>query len=113
MNIQLTPAPLFTHDDSFINKEGKRVGVVRITDSSESGGKWIGEVPPYGIETGNFPDYEEAKAYAKLFAAAPDMLSALQAALAVADKTFTGVRTDECQAVYDQVKAAIDKATRK
>jgi hypothetical protein len=57
------------------------------------------------------PVSAESISNAHLIAASPDMLSALQAAIALADKNFTGVRTDECQAVYDQVKAAIDKAT--
>lgn len=54
---------------------------------------------------------EETEANAKLIAACPDMLSALQAAIALADKYLSGARTGEDQAVYDQVKAAIDKAT--
>lgn len=58
---------------------------------------------------------------AKLIAAAPDMLEALQAAIALSDKSLEKdraackenylMRTPECQAVYNQVQAAINKAT--
>lgn len=56
----------------------------------------------------------------KLIAAAPDMLEALQAALKLSDDWYNAQleagyelveRTPECQAVYDKVNAAIEKAT--
>jgi hypothetical protein len=63
---------------------------------------------------------EEAMGNAILFAAAPDMLKAMQASVALADRNMAkshanGVmtkRTPEAQAVYDQCVAAIAKATR-
>jgi len=82
-------------------------------DAHNGDNPYIGEVAGIGVDK-NLP---ECTANAHLIAAAPDMLSALQAALALSDKTLkeTGAtyRTDECQAVYDQVKAAIEKATGK
>ncbi len=56
---------------------------------------------------------------AKLIASAPEMLEALQAAKDLSDKYYseqlemyeTLERTPECQAVYNQVQAAINKAT--
>lgn len=57
---------------------------------------------------------EESEANAKLIAAAPDLLNACIAALELSDKDleekYEG-RSEECQAVYDIVKAAIKKAT--
>lgn len=80
-NIELLTRPLFSHDHSYINSEGNRVGVIYITDSADSAGsKWVGEVFPYGGNTGNFPDHSEALVIAKLLAAAPDMLKALLSA---------------------------------
>lgn len=77
--------PIHAHDDTRINDTGKRIGSVRITDTPNSGGKWIGEVFHYGGSEGNFPDHEEAKAYAQLFAAAPDLLKAIELALNIKD----------------------------
>ncbi|CAJ0805097.1 hypothetical protein LMG18090_04733 [Ralstonia mannitolilytica] len=48
------------------------------------------------------PHSDEAKRYARLFAAAPKLLEALQAVVAVADRA-----TDE----FDRARAAIAKAT--
>lgn len=121
MSEKFTPVPLYAHDDSHINKDGKRVGVVRITDSPESYGKWIGEVPPYGKETGNFPDHEEAKVYAQLFAAAPDMVKAIELALNIKDLwapvcdpsiEYEG-EAQALQSMVDALKAAYLKATGK
>jgi hypothetical protein len=115
MEAQFTPATLFAHDDSFINKDGKRVGVIRITDLAESGGKWIGEVPSYGIETGNFPDHEEAKAYATLFAAAPELLEALKLALPYIEGAYECAfpDSDHNDNVLTMAREAIEKATGK
>lgn len=57
-----------------------------------------------------------SKADARLIAAAPDLLKALQTAVRLADancQIWDGAprRTPECQAVYDQCVAAIAKAT--
>jgi hypothetical protein len=121
METTFTPAALYAHDDSFINKVGNRVGVFRITDSPESCGKWIGEVPPYGKETGNFPEHEEAKAYAQLFAAAPDMAKAIELALNIKDLWApagdpSGEHEGEAQALQSMLtylEAAYLKATGK
>lgn len=54
----------------------------------------------------------ECIANARLIAAAPDLLAALEEAVALADQTlseFAG-RTDECQASYDKACAAIARA---
>lgn len=56
---------------------------------------------------------DESAANCRLIAAAPELLAALVAAVALADKNlprFDG-RTPECQAVHDQCTAAIAKAT--
>lgn len=80
---KFTPEPLFVHDGSHII-DGKRVGTLDILnrEQHEEGYKWIGDVKPYG---NTFPDYEEAKAYAKLFAASPDMRKAIKLALSIKD----------------------------
>lgn len=66
-----------------------------------------------------FKCIKEHEANAKLIAAAPNMLQALQAALKLSDAALAADiaagydeinRTPECQAVYNLVKAAIDKA---
>lgn len=76
---------------------------------------------PYKIIAQYDVDELEALPNAKLIAAAPEMLQALQAALKLSDEAFAAnmmagydeiERTPECQAVYDQVKDAIDKATK-
>lgn len=66
-----TPEPLFVHDETLI-KNGCQVGTFDIKTNDR---KWIADVKPYG---GSFPDYKEAKAYAKLFAASPDMIAELK-----------------------------------
>lgn len=56
---------------------------------------------------------EQISANAKLIAAAPDLLKACIAAIKISDETlpdYAGGRSDECQAVYNLVKAAILKA---
>ncbi|MFC4232155.1 hypothetical protein ACFOW1_09650 [Parasediminibacterium paludis] len=101
--------------------------------SNHTPGPWILTNGTHGIyvhvinEAAKYPykiiaQYEfnevDALANAKLIAAAPDMLEALQAAIKLSDENlaanltagYDATRTPECQAVYDQVKAAIEKA---
>lgn len=78
-----------------------------------------GEINPYKIISSIGLDQLNCLQDAKLVAAAPDMLEALQAAIKLSDDWFAEQlaaghdleRTPECQAVYDKVKAAISKAT--
>ena len=61
-------------------------------------------------------DPEEAKANARLIAAAPDLLEACKAAIANSEKTLAedgGFRQPEAQHVFDMVSAAIAKAEGK
>lgn len=114
-----TPEPLFVKDRSEIIS-GKRVGTLDILnrEQHEEGYKWIGDVKPYG---GVFPDHEEAKAYAKLFAASPDMLKAIQCALNLKDLwsahqhgTISADHAGEMEALQkmqDKLEAALAKAT--
>jgi len=63
---------------------------------------------------GSHGDPARIEADARMIAAAPEMLAALKAAIALADKNMgNGGRTPECQAVYDQCVAAITKAEGK
>jgi hypothetical protein len=100
-----TPEPLFVKDGSEVI-DGGRVGTLDILnrEQHEEGYKWIGDVRPYG---GTFPDYEEAKAYAKLFAAAPDLLAALKELVECDYTSGTHLYTAQLRA-----KAAIAKATQ-
>jgi hypothetical protein len=74
-----TPAPWFVCDSTgkHSQKEGKYTGTFDIINRKqyEVGMKVIGDVKPYGGE--HFPEHEEARANAKLIAAAPDMYEAL------------------------------------
>lgn len=60
---------------------------------------------------------DERLANQRLILAAPDLLDACIAALEISDRTlhnqYDGTRTPENQAVYDKVKAAINKALGK
>lgn len=116
MEVKHTPGPWFIHDGIMPapdkNGEVGTYGIINM-EAHEHNVKVIGSVFPYAGK--NYPSKEEAHANAKLVSAAPDMLSALQAAIALSDKTLkesgANYRTEECQAVYDQAKAAIEKAT--
>lgn len=96
-----TPGPWFIG-------QGKNTGSRTIIADDET---WVGFA--YGMRLG-VGTVEQAEANAKLIAAAPDMLTALQAAIDLADKNLEAdqPRTDECQKVYDQVISAIKKATK-
>lgn len=69
--------PLYIHDATKQMEDGSYVGcfdlITKPTYTDDV--KVIADVKPYG---GNFPDHEEAKAYAKLFAASPDLLRELR-----------------------------------
>lgn len=83
---QATFSQLFVVDYSVV-KDGARAGTIDILTKNrfELGSKWIAQVMPYGTTKGNFPDHDEAKAYAHLFAASPDLLNAIQHALNLKD----------------------------
>src|SRR5688572_25925127 len=78
--------PLFVIDSSK-NQGHSRIGTIDILNKDEfrPDSKWIAQIMPYGNGRGNFPDHEEAKAYAQLFAAAPDMKKAIELALNIKD----------------------------
>lgn len=69
------PEPLFVKD--YTSKAGSSYhgtfDIINRASYGEKGAKNIAHVIPYGGE--RFCTHEEAKAYAKLFAAAPDMLA--------------------------------------
>jgi len=117
---QFISAALYAYDDSHINDCGKRIGVIRIVDTPEPpADKWIAEVYPYGEGSGRFPEHSEAVAYAKLFAAAPDMLKAIELAINIKDlwmpvNDVSVQHEGEAQALqsmHDTLKAAYLKAT--
>lgn len=72
-----------------------------------------------GRYDGANPFVANVEADARLIAAAPELLAALQASIALADKNVPRspngfgepLRTAACQAVYDQCVAAVAKAT--
>lgn len=82
----ITEGPWYVKDGSYIDND-KRIGSIDILTEKDyiSGAKWIGQVTPYGDHNKNFPDYEEAKVIANLFATAPDMFKAIQLALNIKD----------------------------
>ena len=117
-DLKFTPGPWFMIDNSgpYLLDDGESViGTYDIANTEsllDKGYKKISSAYTYGGKP--FPSVEQAKYNAKLMAAAPCMLAALQASIELADKNLSdndGVRTEGCQAVYDQVKAAINKAT--
>jgi hypothetical protein len=70
---QITFPSLFVHDDTCPdNERGGYKGQFSILTGPgyTDGVKSVASIPPYG---GFFPDRNEAKAYAQLFSAAPDM----------------------------------------
>jgi hypothetical protein len=113
MEKQFNPAPLFVIDYSGI-KDGARIGTIDILtkDRFEPSAKWIATVMPYGTSRGNFPDHEEAKAYADLFAAAPYLLDAARYAVECLERLNTelGQIGDNGDQAYNALKAAISKA---
>lgn len=94
--------PLYVHDGSRKKEDGSYTGTFSLITMpvyvKET--KTIGDVNPYG---GSFPSYEEAKAYAKLFAAAPDLLEALQ--------MFIDFPEEDITEAIRKAKNAISKAT--
>lgn len=81
MNFKGTPGPLYIHDGTQLNEQGKIIGCFDIIDKPgyEKNVKAIAQFFPYGKDRkNNFPDVEEARANAKLYAAAPDMIAELQ-----------------------------------
>lgn len=111
--VQLAFPPLFVHDNTSPDtKSGGYKGDFsiltgpRYTDSV----KTIASVPPYG---GFFPEHDEAKAYANLFAAAPDLLAALRLALPYIENAYVGAfpDDDDNEKVLNKAREAIDKAT--
>lgn len=76
-----TPGPWFVHDGTSHSKDSRGyVGTFDIKTSPKgelhNGTIWIGDTKPY--DDPGFTDKETAHANAKLIAAAPEMLSALQ-----------------------------------
>lgn len=107
---KFTPASLHAIDDSFINEKSKRVGTLNISEGKSIGGsKWIAQVMPYGSSNGDFPDYDEAKKYAHLFAAAPDLLEAAKYAIECIESL--GNTGDSGDQALQALQAAIAKAT--
>jgi hypothetical protein len=110
------PEPLFVIDNTSIANEGPRkgrlIGTFDIMNrpTPEDGLKWIGDTKPYGD---GFPDLEEAKAYAKLFAASPDLLESLRLALPYIEGAYECAfpDSDHNEYVLEAAKAAIAKAT--
>ena len=79
MSDAFIPEQLFVHDETEMS-DGNWIGTFNIKNKETSGEgcKWIGDVKPYGSKYDQFPEHEEAKAYAKLFAASPDMITELK-----------------------------------
>lgn len=109
MKAKTALGPFYAHDGSFINEKGKRIGCVRITDMPEERGKWIAEVYTYGGGTERFSEHEEAIEIAKLFVAAPDLLTAAVDALDFIKTHNHYVATG----IVDRLQSIIDKATSK
>jgi hypothetical protein len=117
-----TPGPWFVIDSTgkHSQKTGKYTGTFDIINREqfEVGMKAIADAKPYG---GNFPELEEARANAKLIAASPDMLEAIQCALNLKDLwsaqqhgTVSVDHEGEMQALQkmqDKLEAALKKAT--
>lgn len=95
--------PLYVHDGAKEKDNGGFTGSLSIITMPHyaNGVKNIGDIHPYGGE--GFPDYEEAKVYAKLFAAAPDLLEALQ--------MFIDFPEEDIAEAIRKAKNAISKAT--
>lgn len=108
--------PLFIHDDVapplLTSKNGaKYIGTydLKTTEEINEETKWIAAVHPY--ECFGFPSKEDARAYAKLFAAAPDMLQALIDIKDEVDHLGTICAGSLSNDLYDKIVNAIKKAT--
>ncbi len=96
--VPFTPEPLFVKDYH------GTFDIINRPSYGEAGTKNIAHVIPYGGE--RFCTHEEANAYAKLFAASPDLLGALKELLECDYTSGTHLYTAQIRA-----KNAIIKAT--
>lgn len=106
------PEPLFVYDSTAKTDNGYH-GTFDIInqDQYRNGTKVIGNVMPYAGE--RFCTHEEAKAYAKLFAASPELLNALRKWVGDYEAYHKNEPTDQkvMEAIYKEALAAIEKAT--
>lgn len=104
MNTKHTPGPWDIWTDREENEiYGRAIGA-RITAAGDS--RSIGSI--HGLASNEEAIRDEAAANAKLIAAAPELLAALEALL---DQADLGEVDEETQPIVDQARAAIAKAT--
>lgn len=118
METTFTPEPLYVYDSTSPIGNGFH-GTFDIINQPNYGNgvKIMGDVKPYGGE--RFCTHEEAKAYAKLFAASPDMLKAIRLALNIKDLwapvSDPGIEHEgeaqALQSMLNELEAAYKKAT--
>jgi hypothetical protein len=102
---QITFPSLFVHDDTCPdNERGGYKGQFSILTGPgyTDGVKSVASIPPYG---GFFPDRNEAKAYAQLFAAAPDMFEVIK------ELYEYSMNTGHKGLLFPKIEAAYLKAT--
>lgn len=121
MNFKGTPGPLYIHDGTQLNEQGNIIGCFDILDKPgyEKNVKAIAQFFPYGKDRkNNFPDVEEARANAKLYAAAPDLLAAVEKALEIKQLWFPAGdysvehegEAQALQSMFSALEAAYKKA---
>jgi hypothetical protein len=108
MNTKTTPGPWRTADQYLNHPDNARVDILAAPKSDIHSGTKVAEAT-YSPRSSAYhvDNREEAEANARLIAAAPDLLKALNAML-----THMGMDEDDCNKLtFDQARAAISKAT--